>query len=50
MGPADRAGDVRFCLSQVRIDPSNLGPSMQWLLRTGGVVVAGFVLYVLSFW
>jgi uncharacterized protein (TIRG00374 family) len=30
-----------FALSQVRIDPSTLGPSMQWLLRTGGVVVAG---------
>lgn len=29
-----------FALSQVRIDPASLGPSMQWLLRTGGVVVA----------
>jgi uncharacterized protein (TIRG00374 family) len=29
-----------FALSRVHIDPSNLGPSMQWLLRTGGVVVA----------
>lgn len=29
-----------FALSQVRIDPSTLGPAMQWLLRTGGIVVA----------
>jgi uncharacterized protein (TIRG00374 family) len=29
-----------FALSQVHIDPSTLGPSMQWLLRTGGFVVA----------
>ena len=25
-----------FALSQVHIDPSTLGPGMQWLLRTGG--------------
>jgi uncharacterized protein (TIRG00374 family) len=30
-----------FALSRVHIEPANLGPSMQWLLRTGGVVVAG---------
>ena len=29
-----------FALHQVRIDPSTLGPGMQWLLRTGGIVVA----------
>jgi glycosyltransferase 2 family protein len=29
-----------FALSRVHIEPSHLGPSMQWLLRTGGVVVA----------
>jgi glycosyltransferase 2 family protein len=29
-----------FALSQVRIDPNTLGPGMQWLLRTGGIVVA----------
>lgn len=30
-----------FALSQVRIDPSTVGPGMQWLLRTGGFAVAG---------
>jgi glycosyltransferase 2 family protein len=29
-----------FALTQVQIHPANLGPGMQWLLRTGGVVVA----------
>ena len=29
-----------FALSQVHINPSNLGPGMQWLLRTGGFFVA----------
>jgi len=30
-----------FGLSRVEIDPNTVGPSMQWLLRTGGIVVAG---------
>ena len=28
-----------FALTRVHIDPSTLGPAMQWLLRTGGIVV-----------
>jgi glycosyltransferase 2 family protein len=30
-----------YALTQVTVDPSTVGPSMQWVLRTGGVFVAG---------
>ena len=29
-----------FALTRVQIDPATLGPGMQWVLRTGGVLVA----------
>jgi hypothetical protein len=29
-----------FALTRVQIDPSAVSPTMQWLLRTGGVIVA----------
>jgi glycosyltransferase 2 family protein len=30
-----------YALTQVTVDPSTVGPSMQWVLRMGGVLVAG---------
>jgi glycosyltransferase 2 family protein len=30
-----------FALTQVKVDPTTVGPAMQWVLRTGGVFVAG---------
>jgi uncharacterized protein (TIRG00374 family) len=30
-----------YALTQVSVDPATVSPSMQWVLRTGGVVVAG---------
>jgi glycosyltransferase 2 family protein len=30
-----------FGLTQVQVDPANLGPGLRWLLQTGGVVIAG---------
>jgi glycosyltransferase 2 family protein len=30
-----------FALTQVKVDPSTVGPAMQWVLRTGGFFVAG---------
>ena len=30
-----------YALTQVTVDPSTVGPSMQWVLRMGGILVAG---------
>ena len=39
-----------FALSQVHIDPSTLGPGMQWLLRTAGFSSPLSARSVLWFW